>query len=67
MPKNTAACTTASTIPPVSLPITSANREMGATKTPCRKPSRRSSIIEIVEKIAVNIKINTAMPGKKNS
>src|SRR5690606_2676616 len=40
-------------------------REIGATSTPCRKPSRRSSTIEIVEKMAVNSRIITSVPGKK--
>ena len=46
------ACSTASAVPPHSFPSTSAGRLTGATSTACRKPSRRSSIIEMVENIA---------------
>ena len=40
-------------------------RGIGATSTDCKKPSRRSSMIEIVAKIAVNSRISTSVPGKK--
>ncbi len=39
-------------------------RGIGATSTDCRKPSRRSSMIEIDEKIAANSRISTSEPGK---
>ena len=37
----------------------------GATSTDCKKPSCRSSIMEMVEKIAVNKTISAIVPGKK--
>ena len=45
----------ASTVPPASFPSTIESRGTGATSTPCKKPSRRSSITLIVEKIATAI------------
>ena len=60
-----AACMAAKVIPPRHLPSTMAARETGATRTPCKKPSRRSSMIDTVEKIAVNSRISTTVPGKK--
>ena len=55
----------AKTVPPKRFPNTTAEHGTGATKMPWRKPSRRSSIMEIVEKIAVKSKIITSVPGKK--
>ena len=49
--------------PPRLLPSTSATRGTGAASTACRKPWWRSSITEIVEKIAVNSIVSTTMPG----
>ncbi len=63
--KNTMPCSMAMAAPPRILPITIAHRGTGATSTPCKKPSRRSSMIEIVAKIAVNNRIITSVPGKK--
>ncbi len=48
------------------LPSTRLVREAGDTSMESRKPSRRSSMIEIVEKIAENITVSTTVPGKKN-
>ena len=56
-----------SMVPPNTFPRTMTDLGTGAASTPCRNPSRRSSMIEIVEKIAVNITIRTATPGKKYS
>ena len=44
--------------------VTIDQRGMGATNTDCRNPSRRSSIIEMVAKMAVNNRISTSVPGK---
>ena len=60
-------CTKASAVPPRTLPSTIAIRGTAATSTDCKTPSRRSSITEIVEKIAVNSRIITIVPGKKYS
>ena len=65
--RNKTACTTASTVPPNTFPNTSDPRGTGETSTACKKPSRRSSMIEIVEKMAVKSKISTATPGRKYS
>jgi hypothetical protein len=51
--------------PPRTLPSTIAQRGAGETSTDCRKPSLRSSMIEIVAKIAVKSRIITSVPGKK--
>ena len=40
------------------------HRGIGATSTDCKKPSRRSSIMEIDENIAANSRISTSEPGK---
>jgi hypothetical protein len=40
-------------------------RGTGEISTPCRKPSLRSSMTVIVEKIAVNIVIIASVPVKK--
>ena len=58
-------CSMAIAAPPSTLPSTIDQRGTGATSTPCKKPSRRSSMIEIVAKIAVNSRIITSVPGKK--
>jgi hypothetical protein len=42
-------------------------RGTGETSTPCRNPSRRSSMIEISEKMAVNRRIRITMPGKNHA
>ena len=60
-------CSRAIAAPPMILPNTMAQRGAGATRTDCRNPSRRSSMIEIVAKMAVNIRIMANVPGKKNS
>ena len=49
------------------MPSTIDQRGIGATSTDCRNPSRRSSMIEIVAKMAVNSRISTSVPGKKYS
>ena len=49
--------------PPRLLPSTSARRDTGAASTACRKPWWRSSITEMVEKIAVNSSVSTTTPG----
>ena len=49
--------------PPRLLPSTSATRDTGAASTACRKPWWRSSMTEIVEKIAVNSSVSTTTPG----
>ena len=59
------ACPTASVVPPSNFPSTIASGATGATKTPCRKPSRRSSMTEMVEKTAVKSRMSTTVPGKK--
>ena len=58
---------TASSVAPSTLPSTIAMRETGATSTDCRNPSRRSSITEIVEKIAVKRRIIRGVPGRNSS
>src|SRR6202050_1461162 len=65
--KNINPCTSASVVPPRIFPSTSANRPTGATSTACKNPSRRSSMIEMVESIAVNNSTNTIVPPKKYS
>src|SRR5471030_396077 len=65
--KNINPCTSASVVPPRIFPNTSANRPTGATSTACKNPSRRSSMIEIVENIAVNSSTSTIVPPKKYS
>ena len=46
-------------VPPSSLPSTIAQEAIGATKTDCKKPSRRSSMIEIVaETLAPGVNIS---------
>src|SRR5262245_5513969 len=63
--KNTAACASAISAPPKILPNTIDQRGTGATSTACKNPSRRSSMTEIVAKMAVNKTIITSVPGKK--
>ena len=58
-----APCISASVVQPSAWPSTIVAREIGATSTPCRKPSRRSSTVEVVAKIAVNSSISTITPG----
>jgi hypothetical protein len=53
----------ASVVAPSAWPITIVGREIGETSTPCRKPSRLSSTVEIVAKIAVNNSTRTIKPG----
>src|ERR1700685_103606 len=65
--RNISPCMSASVVPPRIFPSTSANRPTGATSTACRNPSRRSSMIEIVENIAVNNSTRTIVPPKKYS
>src|SRR5262245_45123317 len=48
------------------LPSTRLVREAGETSIDNKNPSRRSSMIEIVEKIAENMTVSTTVPGKKN-
>src|SRR6056297_385741 len=64
--RNTIACTQAIADPPSTLPANTGQRPTGATNTDCMKPSRRSSITEMVAKMAVNNTINATVPGKKN-
>src|SRR5690606_28747193 len=66
-PKNTAACTQAIADPPSTLPTKTGQRPTGATRTDCMNPSRRSSMTEMVAKMAVNSTINAIVPGKKYS
>ena len=51
--------------PPRILPRTIASRETGATSMPWRKPVVRSSMMEMVEKMAVKRITMTMMPGRK--
>ena len=60
----TAPLTSASVALPSALPVTMAARGAGEASTPCRKPSWRSSMIEMVEKRAVNRTISASEPGK---
>jgi len=55
----------ASVAPPSTLPSTMAEREAGEASTVSRKPSLRSWISDIMEKIAVKSTIMTIEPGKK--
>src|SRR5690242_18340374 len=55
--------TQASVVLPSACPITIMEREIGATSTPWRKPSRLSSTVEIVAKIAVKSRTSTMKPG----
>ena len=59
------ACARAMVEPPMILPRTIARRETGATSTPWRKPVDRSSMMEMVEKMAVKRMTMTSMPGMK--
>ena len=54
-------------VEPAILPRAIVDLGMGATRTHCRNPSLRSSMIEIVAKIDVNRRIITIVPGKKYS
>ena len=63
----TSPCAIARTVPPSTLPRTTIDRGTGATRTDCRNPSRRSSMSDTVEKIAVNSRTITTTPGKKYS
>ncbi len=42
-----------------------ASRGTGATSTPCRNPSLRSSMMDMDEKMAVNSTTIIRAPGKK--
>jgi hypothetical protein len=44
------------------LPSTKLVRGAGETSMESRKPSRRSSMMEMVEKMAENITVNTRVP-----
>ena len=50
-------------VPPKTFPRTMAARGTGATSTESRKPSLRSSITDIMVKIAVKSTIITSVPG----
>src|SRR5687767_12651984 len=65
--RKTRACTSAIAAPPQIFPSTIAQRRTGATSTDCRKPSLRSSITEIVVKMAVNSTISITLPGNEYS
>jgi hypothetical protein len=65
--RKTIPCSQASVAPPNTLPATIENRETGATSTPWRNPSWRSSMREMVEKIAAKRMTSTMVPGKKYS
>ena len=56
-------CAVARVVPPKTLPRTMAARGTGATITDSRKPSLRSSITDIMVKIAVKRTIMTNTPG----
>ena len=58
-------CARARRVPPAIFPAATANGETGETTTACRNPSRRSSMTEIVEKIAAKRTTRTTVPGKK--
>ena len=56
----------ASSAAPPILPVTIVTRDNGATSADCRNPACRSSMIEMVEKMAVNRMMSTMiqqMPG----
>ena len=55
-------CIHPSVADPRILPSTRLVRGAGETSIESRKPSRRSSMIEIVEKIAENITVSTSVP-----
>jgi hypothetical protein len=61
--RKTAPWSQARVAPPNTLPATMAAREIGATSTPCRKPTSRSSITEMVEKMAAKSSTSTIVPG----
>ena len=61
--RKTSPCAAASVVPPSTLPSTMAARGTGATSTDSRKPSLRSSITDIMVKIAVKSTIITSVPG----
>ena len=56
-------CREANVAPPRILPRTKPDRETGATRTESKNPSFRSSIIEMVEKMAVKRTTMTIVPG----
>jgi len=56
-------CSTARVVPPSAWPRTIELRPIGATRTPCRNPARRSSTVAMVEKIAVKSSTSATMPG----
>ncbi len=60
-------CSVASVAPPSTLPSTMTERLTGATSTESRKPSLRSSITDIMVKMAVKSTIMISAPGKKYS
>jgi hypothetical protein len=49
--------------PAENLSANNAAGEIGATRTDWRKPSRRSSMIEMVEKMAVKSMMRMSVPG----
>ncbi|OLD27146.1 MAG: hypothetical protein AUJ02_00395 [Chloroflexi bacterium 13_1_40CM_3_65_12] len=53
-------------VPPSALPIATAHRSMGATRTSLRNPNSRSHTIDIAPKIAVNRIAIPMMPGYTN-
>jgi hypothetical protein len=63
--KNKSPCNMARVTAPKILPRTKLLRGIGATSTAWRKPSFLSSMMEIVEKIAVKRKMSVNVPGKK--
>jgi hypothetical protein len=57
------ACPNERIVPPSILPSAMLILDIGATITDCRKPTCRSSIIEIDEKIEENNMIRRIVPG----
>jgi len=53
-------------VPPSALPIATADRSIGATRTSLRKPNSRSQTIDIAPKIAVKRIAIPMMPGYMN-
>ena len=60
-------CSQARVADPRVLPSTMELRGAGDTSIDSRKPSRRSSISDIVENTAENITVRVSAPGKKNA
>jgi len=53
-------------VPPSALPMATAQRSIGATRTSFRKPNSRSQTIDMAPKIAVNRIDMPMMPGYMN-